>query len=305
MSRNKPLILTSLHCSCRVIPVPPVGDGELEQIIRHRMSAFYPGSPDELYRDFIREGDNAVLFYAQVLKIDALREEKGNSPLYAPWHLFSALKNKKGYYAVEAGLRYDLYQYKDDRLEDVRTVDSLPEGEDVQLFPLDRPVSRRAAPLFQKKRKKNYLLINLVLITLVILLPQLAFYRQTRLDEHYAAVLKKEIARLTVEKAGASESEEEYARLLGELEKLEARRPINIVSFLSELSAALGRDVAIDTLVLKEGSFQLNGEGLNPLGKMERFQDNSHFSAVLPYQVKSIDNSSRESFSLTGFYGDE
>ena len=85
-----------LFVSMRILDIPPVKEAQAGQIIRHRISAFYPGDADDLYIDFIKDGEKTLVFYAGKDKIDRLREEEGNCSLYSLWHLFSGIREKTG-----------------------------------------------------------------------------------------------------------------------------------------------------------------------------------------------------------------
>jgi len=305
MKGKRKRLLPMAICSCRIVDVPPVGKEEMVRILRHKLAAFYPGSPDELYFDFVKEGEQALLFFSPRSRIDAIREKEGALPLYSTWHALTGIAVKNGAYAVPAEGKYDLYVYRDGRMGESRVVDVIPPEMEAEILSSDSPVSRNYGPLFQKKKRKNYFLPNLLLIGLIVFLPQLAFLRQIAMDEAYLSSLKEEIADLTVENAQASASQEELNSLYEQYEDLEENRPLDITLFLTELSAALGRDVEIESLVLKKGAFQMNGVGINPLGKMERFQESDYFGNVVPYQVKAIEGSSRETFSLSGVFQDE
>jgi len=305
MKGKKTRLLPLALCSCRVVDVPPVGKEEMARILRHKLAAFYPGSPDDLYFDFVKEGEQALLFFSPRTRIDSIREMEGVLPLYSTWHTLSGISRKDGPYAVPSGGKYDLYIYNDNKLVETRVVDTIPPELEAEVLSPNIAVSRMYGPLFQNKKRRNYFLPNLLLVGLILFLPQLAFFRQIKMDDSYITSLKREIADLTVENAQASASQEELNSLYEEYEDLRENRPLDITLFLSELSAALGRDVEIESLVLKNGAFQMNGVGINPLGKMERFQDNVHFGNVVPYQVKAIESSSRETFSLSGVFQGE
>ncbi|MBN2658734.1 MAG: hypothetical protein JXR86_16885 [Spirochaetales bacterium] len=305
MKPYNPMILSTAICSCRAIDVPPVGNAELQQIIRHKLAAFYPGSPDDLYIDFIKAENRAVVFFSPRNRIDTIRSEYGNIPLYSTWHVLAGREHKNGLYAVPGNGKYDLYVYENDTLVENRVSGVLPPEREVEVISVERKDLKHFAPLFRRKKKKNYLLPNLILAGLILMLPQGAYYRQILMDEKYTAHLKSEIVRLTAETIGTSSSQEEFNSLKSRYEEISLNKPLNIMVFLSELSSALGRDVVIDNLVLKNGSFQMNGTGLNPLGKMENFQNSAYFMNVVPYQVKAIEGTSRESFSLTGVFRSE
>lgn len=309
MSRRNQMILPANICSCRIMDVPPVGPSETDQIVRHRLSAFYPGSIEDLYIDSVRAEEKAVVFFSPKNKIDTLRNEKGTVSLYSSWHLLSSLKEKEGKYAVALADKIDILEYKNDQIVSVRSRENSFFVRDelsvngCEIIEGDgKTIQGRFPPLFEGKKRKSYLLPNIFLFVLIIALPQLAYWRQVVMDEEHVAQLRNEIIRLTAESVKASSSEEELEKLILQYDALFSARPLNVMGFLSDLSIALGRDVTINNLVLKDKSFQLNGEGYNPLGKMENFQENQRFGNVLPYQVKAIEGSGRESFSLTGKY---
>ncbi|MBB6478487.1 hypothetical protein [Spirochaeta isovalerica] len=310
--KRKIRILSSNICSVRIMDIPPLGAEETGQVIRHKLAAFYPGSADDLYIDYVRENDKAVVFFASKQKIDSLSDPEGNEFLfYSPWHFFASISEKDGYYGIILDGRIELFCYENDHFVESRSLDYSSEREaslkeeGIAFVEPSLSTLNKIEPLFRKKKKKKYFLSNLLILGLLLIIPQFLFYRQVKSDEEYNRTLKKEIQSLILDNARYSGSEEEYGKLMNEYQELKDSRPLNINRFLSELSSSLGRDVVIESLVLKGNSFQLNGVGLNPLGKMEKFQNNGHFSHVVPYQVKALENSSRETFSLTGVYHDE
>ena len=302
---KKVRVLSSQICSCRVIDVPPVSFTETEQIIRHKMAAFYPGSPDDLYIDHIVEKGKAIVFFALKSRIDQIRSDEGDVSFYSQWHIFDAVEDKSGYFAITGVDQRNLFLYRGNRLVETGIVDVLPEEEEVTLLSPKDPISKKSEPIFSIRKRKNYGLFNLLLLVLLLIIPQLGLYRQTMMDERYLSELTREINRMTMETARASTSEDELKVLKNQYDQLLRKRPLMLYHFLLDLSTALDKDTHIDSLVLKNNSFQLNGEGKNILGKMENFQKNDSFRHVLPYQVKALDDTTRETFSLTGVYYDE
>lgn len=311
MSRRNQMILSANLCSCRILDVPPVGSVETDQIVRHRLSAFYPGSIEDLYICSVREGDKAIVFFSPKIKIDNLRSVQGNLSLYSSWHFLSSRNDKEGGYAVVLRDKIDALEYHKNQIVAVRSRENNSEvmaelaDNGFVIIKGNCNFKSRYHPLFERKKRRGYLIPNILLILMIISLPQLAYWRQVTMDEDHVKLLRNEISRLTLESSKSSSSEKELEKLLLQHDKLSVAKPLNILEFLSELSGALGRDVTINNLVLKDRRFQLNGEGENPLGKMENFQENGNFRNVLPYQVKAIEGSGRKSFSLTGMYDHE
>lgn len=309
MKKNNYFILPAHICSVKILPIPPVNSKEIEQILRYSLSSYYPGSVDDLSIDYVKEGDTAVVFYCPKEKLESIRKDNPKEKIYTAFHLLQSLKNKNGHFAIALDNRIEILTFSDNLLQEIKSLEDSRQNrtslqnEGIEITMADKiaaPLKNQS--LFQLRKRRNLLLINLCLITLLILLSQLMFYRQIRLDEQYRTDLKKSIALISEKNARISSSREEMESLVLEYEKLLSEKPLNIYSFLSDLSFALGSDVKIDSLILKNNSFQLNGKGVNPLGKMENFQNNSSFHSVIPYQVKNIQGSQRESFSLTGMY---
>lgn len=311
MKKNNTIILPASLCSVRIMDIPPVSNREIEQIIRYRLSSYYPGSVDDLAVDYIREGEKVLIFYCLKERIESLRSDKQRIRFYGTYHLLYSIKNKNGHYAVILESRIEVHRYSDNHLQEQRTLEDTPVNrsellsDGIQLFQSDKLELSKIQPLFQIRKKRNYLMINLFFTTLLIGLLQFAYYRQITLDEKYRTELKQSILLLSEKNALITSSEEEMRVLLTEYKRLLSEKPLNIYSFLSDLSSALGSDVKIDSLILKNMSFQLNGKGMNPLEKMENFQNNPSFHSVIPYQVKNLEGTRKESFSLTGMYGDE
>ncbi len=309
MKKNNLVILPVHICSVKILDVPPVNNKEIEQILRYRLSSYYPGSVDDLSLDYVKEGEKAVVFYCLNEKIDSIRIKNPKEKIFSVYHLLQSVKNKNGHFAVALDNRIEVLKYSDDFLQELKSLDdtcenrALLQSEGIEITTAgDLPSPQKNQSLFQLRKRRNYPLINLLLITLIILISQFIYYQQIRLDEQYRMELKKTIVQISEKNAKVNSSREEMNRLVIEYEKLISEKPLNIYSFLSDLSFALGSDVKIDSLILKNSSFQLNGQGINPLGKMENFQNNPSFHSVIPYQVKNIQGTERESFSLTGMH---
>lgn len=308
MKKNKVLILPAHTCSVKILHIPPVNNKEIEQIIRYRLSSFYPGSVNDLSLDYVKEGDKAIVFYCSKEKIQSLQRDKPQEKIYTVYHLLQSLKNKNGQYAVSLENRIEVHTYSENYLHELKSLEDTPhtrillQNEGIEITRADDLPAPKTQWLFQIRKKRNFLLINILIITLILVLSQLLFCRQIRLDERYRGELKKSIVQLSEKNAQITSSLEEMNGLYIEYEKLLSGKPLNIYHFLSDLSFALGSDVKIDSLILKNSSFQLNGHGINPLGKMENFQNDPSFHSVIPYQVKNLEGTERESFSLTGMY---
>ena len=301
-------ILTANICSCKIIEIPPVGRHEMEQIIRYKLSSFYPGSVEDLVFDYIKNDNSVAVFYMQKVKLETIKEENPGVAFYSPYHLLKDLKNKEGMYILPLKGRLEVLEFKENSLIEIRSLLDTPEiRSDFENVPVKYPEftnfsCKKAQALFSEKKKGNNFVQIVLLITMIMAVPQAFYYQQIVKDEKYLEQLNNSIAEMSLKSAQISASEEQLNLLIAEYTNLIDRKPLNIYDFFSDLSFALGSDVEIESLILKEKSFQMNGRGLNPLGKMESFQKNDKFDSVLPYQVQKIEDSSLEKFSLTGFY---
>ena len=152
-----------------------------------------------------------------------------------------------------------------------------------------------------RKRERRIIRFSVQsLFTLLVLLLPLNLYRQVKSEERHVYLLKQDIAALSANKSQALPSEEEYSDLLNQYGGLVASRPPDVSLFFHELAESLGEGVTLDNLVLKNNSFQLKGEAENPLGRMESFRENGSFSKVLPYQIKPVEGSVKQSFFIDG-----
>lgn len=311
MKTSNVIIVPANICSCRIIPLPPVADKERENIVRYKLSAFYPGSVENLKIDYIRTGESAVVFFMPIDRYEELTDSKDKKKILSTYHLLKNRKDKNGLFAVPVQNRIDIHEYKNNELIQLWSVGDTAESrreflEQGALFVgEDEWELKRIEPLFIRRRKGNFLLQSLLLFTLIIFIPQMAYYRQVRSEEEYLETLNRAVSQKTAQIEQTVSSEKEFDSLLVQYDKLIMGKPLNIQEFLSGLSFSLGPDVEIQSLVLKENRFQLNALGNNPLGKMESFQNNPLFFSVIPYQVQALEGSSLEKFSLTGMYGHE
>lgn len=298
------MILSASMCSCRVLQLPPVGIREKEQIILNNMSTFYPGSVDDLYIDLVPQGNETIIFYVEKKVIDKLRIDNEDEEFFSSWHILTEIEEKEGYYACMIDNRYDLLKFSNNRLVEVRTIESV-RGMNVRIIENFIQNPKYSLSLFLKKKKKSFLIPNLLLITFLLFLPQLFYYIQIQLEEGYCGELKSFTSRLLIDSQEKTANQERWESYQEEYEELLELKPVDISHFFKDLSLALGKDVTIKSLTLKGDRFQISGEGDNPLGKMESFHYIGKFHSVIPYQVKAINGSERESFSITGVYHDE
>ena len=302
------MILTANICSCKVLDVPPVSEGELESLIRYRLTSFYPGDVEDLKIDFIRVKERVIVFYLSQNVYQKLVTDNPREKFYTVYHLTAQRKNPPGIFYFPVNKRLEVLEYDDRGL---REFYSLPDsesnrsklekrgGEALNREDFSPP---KGNSLFSGRKKSNYTAQILGLIVLIVFLPQLFYYRQIRSEEKYLEDMEKKTEKLMINNSLISTSEEEMKVLEEKYNSLVKEKPLSLYLFLSDLSTALGPDTEIESLVLKDRSFQMNGVGFNTLGKMENFQNDRMFSSVIPYQVRTVEGSRRERFSLTGFY---
>ncbi len=305
------ILLTTNICSCKIMDIPPVGVNELEQIIRYKLSSYYPGNINDLKVDFIKSGNKAIVFFIRLEKLKVIYSENPKCKIITTYHLFKNIRDKNGIYVISLDGRLEVLEYEENELKEVRSIIDMEENRikleaEEAVFIAENECSvKNVNSLFLKRKKRNYLLQNIILLTLIIVIPQIGFYFQVRKDEQYLLKLKTAITEISQKREEMSSSVEEMNNLELEYANLMIKKPMDIYEFISDLSFALGSEVKIESLVLKENSFQMNGRGLDPLVKMERFQDNKLFDSVIPYQVQAIEGSSLERFSLSGEYDNE
>lgn len=299
------------QCSCRILDIPPLSCKEVENVIEHKLSSFYPGNPAALYWDYSIQDNQALIFFAPAERINTLRDKKKNLKLFSSWHLCSSVNNKEGSYAYDSGETIDIFTFQDNVLLEVKSVessDSVKEqlkSEGVQILNLEGNWAQNCRPLFSRKRSRSLLIPNLLLITSVFLLAQILYFNHLKGFDEYNKNLKKSIQIESIKMESDASLNREMENTLAEIERLKNDVPINIWNFMGDLSESLGTDVHISKLTINKHNFQMEATGNNPLQKMENFSDNPNFQNVIPYHIKAIEDSSRESFFLTGAYDRE
>ncbi|MDA3810816.1 MAG: hypothetical protein PF518_10890 [Spirochaetaceae bacterium] len=302
------MILTANICSCKILDIPPLGQNELENIIRYKLTSFYPGSVDELEIDYIRSKERVIVFYISRNKLDILKNGNPNIKFYSSYHLLEDLLDKQGTYCLPLENRLEILNFTGNKLTDLFSIPFseenlfLQKNENAVIIEKAETNLTKVKPLFQKRRQTDYTIQILLFFTLMLLIPQIFLSIQKKYDELYLQNLEIELNTLVLKNNDVFSMESKLNKLKSQYESLRMNKPLNIYTFLSDLSLALGSDTEIDSLVLKDQSFRLNATGYKPLEKMEKFQKNPGFQSVIPYQVQSIPGTSREKFSLTGFY---
>jgi len=305
MKNNK--ILPLNICFCRYLEIPPVSDKEIKNIIRYKLSAYYPGSIDDLIIDYLKMGKMYAVFYMSRKKFNFLKKQFPEVQFFSSYHLFN--------FSV-SDLEIKQYAHIDDRIEIVTKSDSLsfelnslPYDFNTLSRLIDRGYSEveNYSPLtktsiFKRNKKNNYFLQIGILMLLIFAVPQVSGYFQYKSDSQYLEVIEKELNLTLDEKSKKIFSLTELDFLKTEYKFLMENQPISPFRFFTELSFLLERETTIDSLVLKNNSFQLNARGYKPLNKMDGFQQSRQFHSVIPHQVQTIVGSEKEKFSLTGFY---
>lgn len=310
MSIMKKEILTGDICHCRILNIPKVNSRDMISIIRYKLTSYYPGSVDDLLIDFIRQGDKVIVFYMEQSVYSDLQNQVPRGRFFSSFHMLSGINDKEGKYYIGINNRLEILNYSGNKLIQYRSiVDSaanrkILKSEEARIVE-NQLIKKNSIPLFLKKKKRNYLLQILFLILLLFFVPQISLYLQMHSEEQNLGNLEIELRDLTDKNLELSASQQELNELKREYEILNLKKPLNLYRFISDLSEALGNDVEIESLVLKNNSFQMNGVGYKPLEKMEDFQLNNKFQSVLPYQIQSITGSQKVRFSLTGVYYNE
>jgi len=311
MRKENIKILSASLCYCKVLEIPPVSTREINNIIKYKLTSYYPGSVDDLKIDYIQKGNKVIVFYIPEDKYESFKKDNHNSSFYSSYHLFENINEKEGLYCTVLDDRLEILNFRENKFIDISSVPyseetlSAQKAHGANLIAIDIKSLKKSDALFVKKKKSNFLLHIMILLTMTIAIPQLFYNYQIHMEENYLKEMELKLNTMVLQNKVESSAEIEQNQLKLEYEELISKKPLQLYPFFSDISSALGEESHIISLVLKGNSFQLNGIGLKPLEKMEKFQDNSNFQSVIPYQVQSIADSKKEKFSLTGFYANE
>ena len=167
---------------------------------------------------------------------------------------------------------------------------------------------REAAVFGDRKRRRTGLLsLFLVMILLVsVFVPGLLFMRGLHMKETRLAELKTGYRML---EAGIHElisQEEELALLEKSAKTLDAAKPADLYRFLSLLRRALGPDVRVLNISVRERTFELEGIAESPFSLIERFGTfKTDFSGLFISRVAPRTDGPGQRYSLTGAYRGE
>ncbi len=94
------LLVSRLDFDVQVIDIPPVGEREVEGLLRYRLRSIYPGNPQDTAFDYriAQSGRSrrAVVFICQRKTLEKYRNAAGRLPLLLPYMLVSRLGEKRG-----------------------------------------------------------------------------------------------------------------------------------------------------------------------------------------------------------------
>ncbi len=99
-ARADGLLVSRLDFDVQVIDVPPVGEREMEGLLRYRLRSIYPGNPQDTAFDYriVQNGHarRAVVFICQRKTLEKYKSAAGNVPLVLPYTLLSGLGKRRG-----------------------------------------------------------------------------------------------------------------------------------------------------------------------------------------------------------------
>jgi hypothetical protein len=118
----------------------------------------------------------------------------------------------------------------------------------------------------------------------------------TRTRDHYNAIAQSLMEKNKDLSGRLTEIKSLEKQLIG----LQAQRPIDVYLLLSELSRVLSADADIQSIVVKNDSFQIEATGLDPLKAEQKLKADSLFSAVEVTEMKPLPQTGLQSFRMRG-----
>lgn len=158
-----------------------------------------------------------------------------------------------------------------------------------------KKTSRRVVPLL-------FLIFGTVFLLLSIAVYQ---YRSLkRAEEDYAALsAQAEELKPRVDEIILLETEVED--LKGRITILTQKQPTDVYALLSRLLDAAMGDLEIESFILKNDSFQIEGYSKNPYELVKRIEDDGRFMDMKTYNVQPLSEKGVERFTFSGRYARE
>ena len=172
-------------------------------------------------------------------------------------------------------------------LEDLRPGRWRPEG-------LFHPEQHRAVP--------GHRIRLLVLAAIAVVLGFLLLFKYVSLVEARADRLSKLADSLENSNQKTLDAQRDIGVLRVERARLESLSTSDIYLLLSDLSLVIGQRARIVGMSVRDGSFQLDAVGSDPLELMEDFKRKEVFADITLSQVVPDGTSGRERFSVVGAY---
>jgi hypothetical protein len=166
--------------------------------------------------------------------------------------------------------------------------------------------SGKAAGLFSPPRQEPRLLTPAVrvasLAAAVLILFILLFFKYVSSVESEYSQLKSQYVELEKANRNVLSIQNEVEGLKAELSTLQAEKPEDLYSRLSELSSVLGNDTKIQSITFQNDQFQIKAVGSNSLNLLEEFRRRPSFSSVKLSQAVTDPRTGKEQFSFSGAY---
>lgn len=166
------------------------------------------------------------------------------------------------------------------------------------------PLSRRDS-LFAKKKKIRLPPLSRRLFAYASAIAALLVVLLVRANDQmyrYLDFLKDRKANLSARSNELAETRKEILKLEKEYALLEAQKPVNIYHLLSQLAGFFPQDTVIQSLIVRDEVFQIEGTGSNPLLVEEELKKQAFFQDIEITEMKPVAGSSRQSFRMKGKY---
>ncbi|HEQ72067.1 MAG TPA: hypothetical protein ENN69_06220 [Spirochaetia bacterium] len=356
------ILMSRTDFNVKIVPVPPIPDDQIENMLRYKIRGLYPGDPALTAFDYrilsFGGARYAMLFITRRNVLESYEHLGTGTRLILPYTLMKkaigAARTPNAFFLfwhrhwVEVFSIVDGVPVSSNAVKRARTLKSdlqkikkiLPayQGETaVTVFSEEAEAARITeglAPLFPgaaisartfedalqaDAAGKDALFRKKKSLPLPPLSRRLAFYGASIGFLLLALFLWRSVDHLyryrdhlTELQSSLSRRNTQLSGILNDVKALEAEyavlerdRPVDIYRLLSDLAGVFPADTVIQSLVIKNDRFQLDGIGSGPLLVEEKLKDHPAFREIEMTEMKPVPGSGRQFFRMKGVFLNE